>query len=126
LSKEFTVIIIFGSKEKPFLLPFYTSNKISVGEVCRKYKTWAHFFHDKRKKQFISLSWKIGDYIVKHIIHLNELAKHHEQMGLKEAKPVEGFEPDRKFTTHMQLVGYASHFIKIEQFQEGGGDNLDL
>jgi hypothetical protein len=26
----------------------------------------------------------------------------------------------------MQLVGYDSHIIKIEQFQEGGGDNLDI
>lgn len=26
----------------------------------------------------------------------------------------------------MQLVGYSSHFTRIEQFQEGGGDNLDL
>jgi hypothetical protein len=27
---------------------------------------------------------------------------------------------------HMKLVGYASHIIIIDQFQEGGGDNLDL
>jgi hypothetical protein len=47
-------------------------------------------------------------------------------MGLKEAKLVEGFDPNSKFTTHIQLVGYASHFIIIEQFQEGGEDNLDL
>jgi hypothetical protein len=47
-------------------------------------------------------------------------------MGLKEAKLVEGFELDKKFTTHMQLVGYSSHFIRIEQFHEGGRDNLDL
>jgi hypothetical protein len=60
------------------------------------------------------LPWKIGDCIVKHITHLNELAEHHEQMGLKEAKLVEGFDPDSEFTTHMQLVKYASHFIRIE------------
>jgi hypothetical protein len=46
--------------------------------------------------------------------------------GLKEAKFVEGFDPDNKFTTHMELVGYSSNFTKIEQFQEGGRDNLDL
>ena len=71
LSKEFTVIRIFGSKDKPFLLPFYTSDKLFVGEVCRQYKTWAIFFHDKRKRRFIPLAWKIGDCIVKHITHLN-------------------------------------------------------
>lgn len=31
LSKEFTIIKIFGSKETPFLLPFYTSDKLFVG-----------------------------------------------------------------------------------------------
>jgi hypothetical protein len=41
-------------------------------------------------------------------------------MGLKEEKIVEGFDLDNKFTTHMQLVIYSSHFIIIEQFQEGG------
>ena len=46
-------------------------------------------------------------------------------MGLKEAKLVEGFDPDNKFTTHMQLVGYSSHFVKVQQFQEGGEDNFD-
>jgi hypothetical protein len=51
---------------------------------------------------------------------------HHEKMGLKEAKFVEGFDPDNKFTTHMQLVGYSSHFIRVERFQEADGDNLDL
>jgi hypothetical protein len=55
LFKEFTVTRLFGSKEKPFILPFYTSDKLFVEEVCRKYNTWAHLFHDKRKKQFIPL-----------------------------------------------------------------------
>jgi hypothetical protein len=35
LYEEFNVIRFFGSKEKPFLLPFYTSDKLFVGEVCR-------------------------------------------------------------------------------------------
>jgi hypothetical protein len=26
----------------------------------------------------------------------------------------------------MELIGYSSYFTKIEQFQEGGGDNLDI
>jgi hypothetical protein len=101
LFEEFTVIRLFGSKGKPFLLPFYTLDKIIVREVCRKYKNWSHFFHDKRKKQFIPLPWKIGNFIVKHINHLNELIGHHEQLGLKEEKFVEVFDPNNKFTTHM-------------------------
>jgi len=72
---------------------------------------------EKRKRQFIPLPWKIGDCIVKHITHLNELAGYHEQMDFKEAKIVEGFDPYNKLTTHMQLVGYYLDFIRVKQFQ---------
>jgi hypothetical protein len=71
LSEEFIVIRIFGSKDNPFLLSFYTSDKLFVEEVCRKYKTWDHFLCDKRKRKCIPLPWKIGNCIVKHITHLN-------------------------------------------------------
>jgi hypothetical protein len=30
------------------------------------------------------------------------------------------------FIAHMESIGYSSYFTKIEQFKEGGGDNLDL
>jgi hypothetical protein len=126
LSKEFTVIRLFGSKEKPFLLPFYVSDKLFVGEMCRKYKTWAHFFHEKREKKFIPLPWKIENFTIKHINHLNELIGHHEQLIFKESKFVDGFDPKNVFTAHMELVGYSSHFTIIEKFQEGGRDNLDI
>jgi hypothetical protein len=33
--EEFTVIRLFGSKEKPFLLPFYVSDKLFVEEMCK-------------------------------------------------------------------------------------------
>jgi hypothetical protein len=94
-------------------------------EVCRKYKSWAHFFNEKRKKQFIPLPWKIGEIIVKHISHLDELAGHLDQLGLKEVELVEGFDPNDMFTAHMASIGYSSYFTKIEQFKEGGGDNLE-
>jgi hypothetical protein len=126
MSKEFIVIRLFGGKENPFLLPFYVSDKLFIIYMRKQYKTWANFFHDKRKKQFIPLQWKIGNFTVKHITHLSELVGHHEQLGLKQAKLVKGFDRHNKFTPHMEFVGYSSHFIKIEQFQEGGRDNLDL
>jgi len=78
------------------------------------------------KKQSIPLPWKIGECIVKHITHLDELERHHEKLGSKEAKFVKGFEPNKKFTTHMESIRYYSYFTKFEQFQEGGGDNLDI
>jgi hypothetical protein len=49
-SKDFTIIRLFGGEENPFLLPFYVSDRIFTEEMCRKYKTWVHFFYDRRKK----------------------------------------------------------------------------
>jgi hypothetical protein len=60
------------------------------------------------------LPWKIGEFIVKHITHLDELTNHLQQLCLKEAKFVQGFESDEKFMTHMKLLGYLSFFTKIE------------
>jgi hypothetical protein len=75
-SEEFTIIRLFGSKEKHFLLPFYTLDKLFVGQVCLQYKTWDHLFHDKREKKFIPLPWKVVLNFslityVKHLINTN-------------------------------------------------------
>ena len=43
ISKEFIVSILFGNKDNPFLLPLYVSDKLFVREMCKQYKTWAHF-----------------------------------------------------------------------------------
>ena len=71
------------------------------------------------------LPWKIGEFIVKHITHLDELENHLQKICLKEAKFVPGFDPDDKFMVHMELFGRQSFFTKIEQFQEVEGDNLN-
>jgi hypothetical protein len=113
-TEYFSIIRLFGCEEKPFLLPFYVSDKHFVVEVCRQYKSWAHFFNEKRKKQFIPLPWKIGEIIVKHISHLDELAGHLDQLSLNEVELVEGFNPNDMFTAHMSLIGYSSYFTKIE------------
>jgi hypothetical protein len=60
LSKEFIVIRIFGSKEKPFLLPFYTSDKLFVGEVCRQYKTGPISSMTKGKDSLYPCHGKLG------------------------------------------------------------------
>jgi hypothetical protein len=81
-NKYFNIIRLFGCEDKPFL-PFYVSNKHFVVEFCRQYKSWDQFFNEKRKNQFIPLPWKIGEIIVKHISHLDELAGHLDQLDLK-------------------------------------------
>jgi hypothetical protein len=72
------------------------------------------------------LPWRVREVVVKHISHLDEFAGQFDQLGLKEVECIEGFDPNDLFTAHMSLVGYSSYFTKIEQFKEGGGDNLNL
>jgi len=60
------------------------------------------------------LLWKVGEVVIKHISHLDELAGQFDQLGLNEAEIVEGFDPDDLFTAHMSLVSYSSYFTKIE------------
>jgi hypothetical protein len=62
---DFSYIRLYDFQGKPSLLPFYVSNKLFTIEVCKQYKFWAHFFNEKRKKQFIPLPWRIGEIIVK-------------------------------------------------------------
>jgi hypothetical protein len=84
--------------------------------MCIKYKMWAYLFNERKKKKSIPLPWKIGEFTIKHITHLDELADHFEQLGLKEAKFVKGFDPYNTFYAHMELIVYSSYFTKIEQF----------
>jgi len=83
--EDFSIIRLFGCEEKHFLLPFYISEKYFVIDVCKKYKSWVHFFNEKGKKQFIFLPWKVRENIVKHISHLDELIGKLNQLGLNEA-----------------------------------------
>jgi hypothetical protein len=65
--EDHNVIKIFCSKENLAFLPYYISDKLFITEVTRQYGFWLHFFHEKRKKQFISFaleSW--GNYIEKY------------------------------------------------------------
>jgi hypothetical protein len=61
--ENYNVLMIFVSKENPAFLPCQITNKMFVIEIARKYNHWLHFFHDKRKKQFIPMPWKFGDFV---------------------------------------------------------------
>jgi hypothetical protein len=67
-----SIIRIFWSKENPSFLPYHVSDKLFITEVARQYKLWLHFFHEKRKKQFIPLPWKIGEFIFKNINKIDD------------------------------------------------------
>jgi hypothetical protein len=78
--EEFSFLRLYGFQGKPLLLPFYVSDRLFVIEVCRQYKYWAHFFNEKRKKQFIPLPWRVGEIYVKHISHLDEYVVQLDQL----------------------------------------------
>jgi hypothetical protein len=74
--ENYYVIQIFCSRESPFFLPYYISDKIFMIEVSRKYRFWLHFFNEKRKRQFIPLPWKIGEITIRGITKIEEYSTH--------------------------------------------------
>jgi hypothetical protein len=50
-----SLLMIFGSKENLAFLPCHITDKMFVAEITRQYNHWLHFFHYKKKKQFIPL-----------------------------------------------------------------------
>jgi hypothetical protein len=72
------------SRGNPFYYHFMFSDRLFIIEVCRQYKYWAHFFNEKRKKQFIPLPWKVGEMSMKNISHLDEYTIQFDQLNLKE------------------------------------------
>jgi hypothetical protein len=95
------VIKIFSSKENPSFLPCHVTDKMFVMKVARKYNFWLNFFHEKQKKKFITLPWKIGDFIFRNIKKINEFANHFHNLNLKYDEKIKGFDPNIIFVEHM-------------------------
>jgi hypothetical protein len=72
--EHYSVVRIYCSHERPLYLLYYVLDKIFFIEVAGKYIFWVHFFHDKRKKQFIPLPWKIGEIQLRGISKIDEFA----------------------------------------------------
>jgi hypothetical protein len=62
--------------EKPALLPYHITDIMFVAEVARKYYYWLHMLQKKKKKQFIPLPWKVGDFVLKNVNKIDEFAAH--------------------------------------------------
>ena len=91
-----SVIRIFCSKENPSFLLYHVSNKLFIIEVARQYNFWLHFFHEKRKKLFIPLPWKIGEFIFRNLNKIDEFANHFNNVNLKYVEKIKGFDPKKK------------------------------
>jgi hypothetical protein len=109
--KNYNVISIFGSKENPSFLPCHISEKMFVTEIARQYNYWLHFFHEKRKNQFIPLPWNVGDFIFINMNKIDELPGHFHNLNLKYAERVKGFDPSGFFVEHPLAIGFNNSFI---------------
>jgi hypothetical protein len=94
---NYSVIRIFGSKEKPTLLPCHITDILFVTEIVRQYNYWLHLFHEKRKKHFIPLPWKVGDFMLRNVKKFDEFATHFNNLNLRYAEILRGFNPNNFF-----------------------------
>jgi hypothetical protein len=109
--ENYNVIRIFGSKENPSFLPCHISDTMFLAEIARQYTYWLHFFHEKRKRQFMPLPWKVGDFIVRNMNKIDGFAGHFHNFNLKYVEKVKGFDPNGIFVEHLLVVGFNSSFI---------------
>jgi hypothetical protein len=117
--ENYNVIRIFGSKENPSFLPCHISDRMFVAEIARQYTYWLHFFHEKRKKQFIPLPWKVGDFIFRNMNKIDEFTGHFHSLNLKYAEKVKGFDPNGIFVEHLLVVGFNNSFINTILNEDG-------
>jgi hypothetical protein len=64
----YNVIRIFSSKQNPCFLPCHISSTMLFVGITKEYIYWFHFLCEK-KGQFISLPWKVWDFMVRN--HFN-------------------------------------------------------
>lgn len=57
------------------------------------------------------MSWKIGDFIFRNINKIDEFANHFNNVNLKYAEKIKGFDPNKIFVEHMLSIGFSNSFI---------------
>jgi hypothetical protein len=82
-----------------------------VIEITRQYNHWLHFFHDKRKKKFLPLPWKVGDFVCININKIDEFASHFKNLNLTYVEMLKGFDPNGFFRENLLSVGFSNSFI---------------
>jgi hypothetical protein len=91
--------------------------------VARQYNFWLHFFHEKRKKTFYSLPWKIGEFMFININKIDEFENHFNNVNLKYVEKIKGFDLNKIFVGHMVSVGFSNYFIQTILNEEEEGNN---
>jgi hypothetical protein len=119
------VIRIFFSREKPAFLPCHVTNIMFFAEVARKYNYWLHLFQEKRKKQFIPLPGKVGDFVLKNVNKIDEFAVHSSNFNLRYAEILRGFDYDKIFRQHLKTLGFDDCFFKKHMSENRDTSDLD-
>ena len=101
---NYNVIRILSSKENPSFFPGHIYDKMFVIEIARQYNYWLHFFHEKRKKQFIPLPWKFGGFMFENVNKIDEFAGHFNNLNLIYVETLRGFDPNGIFVEHFQQL----------------------
>ena len=117
------VLMVFGSKENHAFLPCHITYMMFVAEIARKYNHWLHFFHDKKKKKFIPLPWKVRDFMCRNINKIDEFVAHFNKLNLTYAERLKGFDPNGIFREHLLGVGFNTSFIHTHLNQDKNSVN---
>ena len=112
---NYTVIRIFGSKEKPTLLQCHITEKMFVIKVARQYNYWLHIFQEKKKKRFIPLPWKVEDFMLRNVKKIEEFVACFSNLRLIYVETLTGFDPDKIFLQHSQTLDLGNFFQKTPQ-----------
>jgi hypothetical protein len=102
---NYTVIRIFGFTKIPTLLPCHITDIMFVAEVARQYNYWLHLLQKKKKKQFIPLPWKVGEFVFKNVKKIEEFAAHSSISNIRYVEIIRGFDPYNIFRQHLQTLG---------------------
>ena len=95
-----------------------------IAEVARQYIYWFHLFQRKKKKQFIPLPWKIGEFVLKNVNKIDDFASHFSISNLRYAEDIRGFDPYDIFRQHLQTLGLSDCFVnKHLPKNRDSGDN---
>jgi hypothetical protein len=82
-----------------------------------------YLFHEKRKKQFIPLPWKVGDFVLRNVNKIDEFAGHFNNLNLKYAERIRGFDPNGIFLEHLLVVGFNNYFIQTRMNEDRDNDD---
>ena len=59
------------------------------------------------------MPWKTGEFVLRNMNKIDEFVGHFNNVSLKYAKKIKGFDPRKTFIEHMQSIGFSNSFIQI-------------